>query len=107
MDIDSCQDVLCFHLFLLGVEAENACKTYMHPHVLSLPADSDAHLLVPSCVLNQTPPRPQLIQCDNDPYRLAPGIMVHGFSYLLVGQTAHRNNTVHNPMFDERGRLWY
>src|SRR5437763_8410056 len=46
----------------------------MHPHVLLLPSsDSDAHSSVQTCVPDQTPPRPQLIQCDNDPCRLAPG----------------------------------
>ena len=46
-------------------------KTYMHPHALSaVPRHSDAHSSVQRCAPNQTPPRPQLIQCDNDPCRL-------------------------------------
>jgi hypothetical protein len=70
---------------LLWRKTENARKTYTHPHVLSLPTDSDAHSLVQPCVPDQAPPRSQLIQCDNDPYRFAPDLS-YKFSSLLVGR---------------------
>src|SRR5262249_17330256 len=53
---------------LLGFEAENARTVLTHPLVLRLRNPATAHLSAPSCVPDQTPPRPQLIQCDNDLY---------------------------------------
>jgi len=76
----------------------------MHPHVLLLPpSDSDAHSSVQPCVPDQTPPRPQLIQCDNDPCRLAPGSLVQEvYSGADENSERHRHRYEFNPEFRQK-----
>src|SRR3954451_2426578 len=73
---NNCQHSFCEHRFppdyiegpcvLLGVNGERMQNLHAPSRAISV-YDSDAHSLVQPCVPDQTPPRSQLIQCDNDP----------------------------------------
>jgi hypothetical protein len=72
VNIDSCYVVYRFHALFLRHEAENARKT-SHAPSRATDTEAGAHSLVQPCVPDQTPPRPQHIQCDNDHCRSMPG----------------------------------
>jgi hypothetical protein len=66
---------------------------HLHAPSRAIAAFSDAHSLVQPCVPDQTPPRPQLIQCDSDPTALRRDYRTN-FHLYWWAESAHRNTTV-------------
>src|SRR5438105_7917940 len=91
LNLDARHVIGCVHLSTSSAWKRRTHATVLtHPHVLRLRNPASAHLSAQSCVPDQTPPRPQLIQCDNDllPLQAWPSSYrcSSPFSLLLVGR---------------------